>query len=135
MKIIEEHQCFLMSPFSMGLLWWMQLSLNLFQHFHFYWYMVRHTKRQTHVPPNVKRSTKLWGVQCSSESAFRSTDFYVPEKLIFPAQEARNFRRWVFACLLFLSPRIKQHKILHAKYKYKVIVQNTTIIIYYHIMY
>ena len=41
--------------------------------------------RQTRVPPNITRSTKLQGAQCSPELAFRSTDFCVPEYLIFPA--------------------------------------------------
>ena len=39
--------------------------------------------RQTHVPPNDTRSTKLQGTQCSPELAFRSADFHVPENLIF----------------------------------------------------
>ena len=33
----------------------------------------------------VKGSTKLWGAQRSTELAFRSTDFHVPENLIFLA--------------------------------------------------
>ena len=37
--------------------------------------------RQTRVPSNVTRSTKLQGVQLT----FRSTDFHLPENLIFPA--------------------------------------------------
>ena len=41
--------------------------------------------RRTHVPPNVTRSTKLWGAQCSPELAFRSTDIRVPANLIFLA--------------------------------------------------
>ena len=41
--------------------------------------------RRTRVPPNVTRSTKLGGAQRSPEPAFRSTDFRVPEILIFPA--------------------------------------------------
>ena len=41
--------------------------------------------RQTHVPPNVTRSTKLGNRQHFPELAFRSTDFHVPENLIFPA--------------------------------------------------
>ena len=41
--------------------------------------------RQTSVPPNVTRSTKLSGTQHALELAFRSRDFHVPENLIFPA--------------------------------------------------
>ena len=37
--------------------------------------------RQTLVPPNVTRSTKLWGAQL----ALRSTEFLSPENSIFPA--------------------------------------------------
>ena len=40
--------------------------------------------RQTHVSANSTRRTKLRGAQCSPEFAFRSTDFCVPENLIFP---------------------------------------------------
>ena len=40
---------------------------------------------QTSVPPNATRSTKLSGTQHALELAFRSTDFHVPENLIFPA--------------------------------------------------
>ena len=41
--------------------------------------------RQTSVPPNDTRSTKLRGTQGSPELAFRSTNFCVPENLIFLA--------------------------------------------------
>ena len=41
--------------------------------------------RRTRVPPNVTRSTKLRGGQRSRELAFKSTDFLVPENLIFLA--------------------------------------------------
>ena len=41
--------------------------------------------RQTHVTPNVTRTTKLRGAEHSPELAFRSTDFRVPGNLIFPA--------------------------------------------------
>ena len=43
--------------------------------------------RQTRVPPNVTRSTKLQGIQYSPELALRTMDFHVPENLIFPALE------------------------------------------------
>ena len=39
---------------------------------------------QTQVPPNIKRNTKLYDAH-SNELAFQSTDFCVPENLIFPA--------------------------------------------------
>ena len=41
--------------------------------------------RRTRLPPKVARSRKLRGVQRSPELTFRSTDFRVPEILIFPA--------------------------------------------------
>ena len=41
--------------------------------------------RRTRVPPNVTGSTKLRGAQRSPKLSFRSTDFRVPENLIFPA--------------------------------------------------
>ena len=39
--------------------------------------------RRTRVPLNVTRSTQLRGAQRSPELALRSTDFRVPENLIF----------------------------------------------------
>ena len=41
--------------------------------------------RQTLLPRNVTRSTKLQGAQCAPELSFRSTEFRSPENLIFPA--------------------------------------------------
>ena len=41
--------------------------------------------RRTCVLSNITSSTKLRGAQHSLELAFRSTDFRVPENLIFPA--------------------------------------------------
>ena len=41
--------------------------------------------RQTRVPPNVTRNTKLQGTQRSPELRFRSADFGLLENLIFPA--------------------------------------------------
>ena len=41
--------------------------------------------RQTHVPHEVTRCTKLQGAQCSPEIALRSMDFHAPENLTFPA--------------------------------------------------
>ena len=41
--------------------------------------------RRTCIQPNVTKSKKLRGAQCSPEIVFRSTDFRVPENLIFPA--------------------------------------------------
>ena len=40
--------------------------------------------RQTRVPPNAIKSTKLRGAQRSPELAFRRKDFCVPENRIFP---------------------------------------------------
>ena len=41
--------------------------------------------RRTRVPPTVTRRTKLQGAQRSLELGYRSTDFRVPENLIFRA--------------------------------------------------
>ena len=45
---------------------------------------MRYTMRQTCVPTNTRRSTKLHGTQRSPELAFRSIDFCIPENQIFP---------------------------------------------------
>ena len=91
---------FLIVSMSMRSFWWIQLYLNLFQYLssiiYFIWYVASYMIRQTCVPPNVTRSTKLWGVQRSPELAFRSTGFRVPENLIFPALYAdeKLFHSW-----------------------------------------
>ena len=51
---------------------------------YFIWYTVRNTMKQICVPPNATRNTKLRGAQRSPELAFRSTDFHLPENVIFP---------------------------------------------------
>ena len=79
---------FLKISMSLRLFWQIQLYLNFFQHYlsivYFIWYMVNWTC----IPSNVTSSTKLWGTQCYPKFAFRSTDFRVPENLIFPAMDA-----------------------------------------------
>ena len=40
--------------------------------------------RRTCVPPNVTRRAKLRGAQRSPELTFKSTNFCLPEILIFP---------------------------------------------------
>ena len=47
--------------------------------------MVKYTMRQTHIPPNITRSTKLQGAQSTPELAFKSTEFCETNNLIFPA--------------------------------------------------
>ena len=89
MKTPEERQMFFNVSMSMRSFWWTQLYLNLFQHLHNLFHLMRYTMRQTHVPPNIIRSTKLRGAQHSPELAFRSTDFCVPENLIFSALPSR----------------------------------------------
>ena len=59
MKVPKERQCF----------WQMHLYLTLFQHLslfiiYFIWYTMRYMMRPTSVPPNITRSTKLWGAHC-----------------------------------------------------------------------
>ena len=89
MKTPEESHCFLMSPCQWGCSrgyssMWICFNIYLFL-IYFIWCMVRCMMRQTQVPPNITRSTKLQGAQHSPELAVRSTDFCVPENLIFPA--------------------------------------------------
>ena len=80
---------FLNVSMSMRLFWWIQLYMNLFQHlfFHNLFHLVHgeYTMRQTCVPPNIRRSTKLQGTQYSPELDFRSMDFCVLENLTFSA--------------------------------------------------
>ena len=88
-KTPEERQCFLMSSYQWGCsggysCMWICFNIYL-SIICFIWCIVRYTMRQTCVPPNVTRSTKLGGTQRSLELAFRSTDFRVPKNLIFLA--------------------------------------------------
>ena len=96
MKKPEEQQCFLMSPCQLGhsggysCTW---ISFNIYLSIiNFIWYPVRYIIRRTSTPPNVTRSTKLWGTQCFPDFAFRSTDLRVPENLIFPALLIRSMK-------------------------------------------
>ena len=54
-------------------------------------YFIWYTVRPAHVPPKVTRKTKLRDTLCSPELSFRSTDFHVPENLIFPALSDDTF--------------------------------------------
>ena len=54
-------------------------------------YFIWYTVRPTHVPPKATRRTKLQDTQCSPGLSFRSTDFHVPENLIFPALSDDTF--------------------------------------------
>ena len=49
----------------------------------FIWCTVRYTVRQTLVPRNVTRSTKLRGAERAPELVLRSTEFRSPENLFF----------------------------------------------------
>ena len=89
MKTPEERQCFLMSPCQWGhsgqySRTWICFNIYL-SIIYFIWYMARYTMKPTHVPPNIARSTKLQGAQCSRDLAFRRMNFCVPENLIFSA--------------------------------------------------
>ena len=53
----------------------------------------RYTMRQTCVPPNITRRTKLQGVQHSPKLVFKSMDFSVPENLIFVALTSHGVKR------------------------------------------
>ena len=78
---------------------------------YFIWHMARYKMRLTCVPPNVTRSTKLRGAQCSPELAFKNKDFCIPENLIFPAWVWNETSRrghfvsilWDCWCLLNIS--------------------------------
>ena len=72
-KTPDERRCFLMSPCHEVVLVGTVVG------------EARCTMRRTRVPPNVTRSTKLREGQRSRELAFKSTDFLVPENLIFLA--------------------------------------------------
>ena len=53
---------------------------------YFIWFMTNYTMMWTCVPRKVRRNPKLRGVRRSPELFARSTDFRVPETLIFPAK-------------------------------------------------
>ena len=96
MKTPEEHQCFLMSPCQWGSSGghscsWPCFNINIFI-IYLTWHTASYTMRRRHVSPHVTRSTILWGVQRSPELAFRSTDFCVPENLIFSSPVVAYFR-------------------------------------------
>ena len=80
---------FLNVSMSMRSFWWNSCIWICFSIYtsiiYFIWYTARYMMRWTRAPRNVTGSTKLWRAQCSPELAFRSTDFRVPENLIFPA--------------------------------------------------
>ena len=74
----------------------MQLYLNLFQHlsFHNQFHLV-HSEAHNEASmctSNVTRSTKLRVMQCCPELAIRSTEFRVPENLIFPALIFKHYK-------------------------------------------
>ena len=86
MKTPEERQCFLMSPCHSGRYSCTEICFNIYLSIiNFIWYMAKNTRRRTRVPPSVTRSAKLRGAQRSPELSFRSTNFCVPENLLFPA--------------------------------------------------
>ena len=89
MKTPDECQCFFMSSSQWGhsgqySCMWICFYIYL-PIIYFICCTARYTMRLTHIPTNIARSTKLRGTQRSPELAFRSTDFCVPENLIFLA--------------------------------------------------
>ena len=80
---------FLNAYMSLRSFWWIQLYVNLFEHLSFHnLFHLGHD--EVHDEANmctskVTRSTKLRGAQRSFELTFRSTDFHVPENLLFPS--------------------------------------------------
>ena len=64
---------------------------------YFIWFMTSYTMRRTCVPRKVRRSTELRGVRRSPELFARSTDFRVPELLIFPVLSTCGKWKLVFA--------------------------------------
>ena len=89
MKTPEKCQSFFMSSYQWGRSGWyscMWICFNIYLPIiYFICCMARYTMRLTHVPTKITKSTKLRDTQCSPELAFRSTDFCVPENLIFPS--------------------------------------------------
>ena len=87
MKTPEKRQCFLTPLCQQGLSGgyscaWICFNIYL-SIMYFMWWMLRNMRWKC-VPPNVTRSIKLWGAQCSPELAFRSMNFCLWENLIFP---------------------------------------------------
>ena len=83
-KTPKERRCFLMSPYQWGRsggysCTWICFNIYL-SIIYFIWCTASYTMRRTRVPSNVKK-----GAQRSSELAFRSTDFRVPENLTYLA--------------------------------------------------
>ena len=102
MKTPEERQCFLMSSCQWGRsgghsCTWICFNIYL-SIIYFIWYRTTYKMRQTRVPPNITRSTKLRGTQPSLQLAFRSMDFHVPENLIFSA---------LYSCIRFYCLRVR----------------------------
>ena len=87
MKTLEERQCFLISSCQWGYSSEYSYTWNSFNIYlsiiYFVWYMVRYIMRQTCLPPNVTKSTKLGRTQCYPELAFRSKHICIPENLNF----------------------------------------------------
>ena len=103
LKTPKECQCFLMPSCQWGLSGgysstWICFNIYL-SIIYFICYTARYMMRQTRVPPNITRSTKLWETKRSPELAFRNTNFCVPENLIFPALwlllQADIFLQWL----------------------------------------
>ena len=62
------------------------IYLNIFLYIvYFIWCIVRYKVRQTLVPRNVTRSTKLRGAQHAPGLALKNKEFRSPRNLIFPA--------------------------------------------------
>ena len=64
---------------------------------YFIWFITSYRMRQTCVPCKVRRSPKLHRVRHSPRLFTRSTDFCVPETLIFPSQSTCGKGKLVFA--------------------------------------
>ena len=73
--------------------------------------------RQTLVPCNVTRSTKLRGAHHAPELVLRSMEFQSPENLIFPALykilKTQEVER-MFFIFIVLSKFLKQHRKIKA---------------------
>ena len=68
---------------------------------YFIWCTASYTMKQTCLPQNIKRSTKLRGAKRSPELTFRSMEFHIPENLIFPALWPLLFN--IYICDLFFE--------------------------------
>ena len=111
---------FLNVSMSMRSIWWIQLYLNFFQHYlsiiYFIWYTARYMMRQTCVPPNITRCTKLRGTQCHKKIYICGWGEYILWKIRIQTQTKETtkiifffeIRTYYFLYREFSSPTSKK---------------------------